>query len=277
MTLILRRRARRELEADEVARRAVAPGAGRDLGNRTRADMAERPRPLVGGATPAGQPLADEDQHDLGGSFGVDLSRAHVRPQDQSVSKRGARAETPGLAISFVPGAYTPHNLRGRGLLAHKVAHVLQQASAKQVVTALQTTPAAKVRKESKARLEEADADLVLLDDPADGCSARAWLRNGEVVLLEVASRTTAPAWLVDGLESPETRDDVVDGLVVVPSGEWVYPQRGLSVVTNQDGTAARHLFGFVSTTLDAYRRLLRPDLATVRRPAARMTGGDEL
>jgi hypothetical protein len=124
---------------------------------------------------------------------------------------------------------------------------------------------------------DRVDADLVLLDDPADGCSARAWLRNGEVVLLEVAWRTTAPAWPVDGLESPETRDDVVDGLVVVPSGEWVYPQRGLSVVTNQDGTSARHLFGFVPTTLDVYRRLLRPDLATVRRPAARMTGGDEL
>jgi hypothetical protein len=145
VTFILRRRTRRELEAEEVSRRAVAPGAGRDLGNRTRADVTERPRPLVGGATQAGQPLADEDRHDLEGSFGVDLSRVRVRPRDQRVSERGARAETRGLAISFAPGAYTPHNLSGRGLLAHELAHVLQQASAGQVVTASQKTPAVKV------------------------------------------------------------------------------------------------------------------------------------
>jgi hypothetical protein len=120
-------------------------------------------------------------------------------------------------------------------------------------------------------------ADLVLLDDPADGCSARAWLRDGEVVLLEVSWRTAAPAWPADGLESPEARADVQDGLVVVEAGELVYPRRGLSVVTNQDGTAARHLFGFVPTTLATYWRELRPDLATVRRPAGRMTGDDEL
>jgi len=120
-------------------------------------------------------------------------------------------------------------------------------------------------------------AELVLLDDPGAGCSARAWLRNGEVVLVEVSWRAAAPAWPADGLEPPEARHDIQDGLVVVNAGERVYPGRGLCVVTNQDGTLARHFFGFVPTTLEAYARELRPDLGTVRRPAGRITGGDRL
>ena len=90
---------------------------------------------------------------------------------------------------------------------------------------------------------------------------------------LEAARQAVAPG--ADRDLGNRTCADV-DGLVVVAGGEWVDRQRGLSVVTNQDGTSARHLFGFVPTTLDASRCLLRPDLATVRRPAARMTGGDE-
>jgi hypothetical protein len=124
---------------------------------------------------------------------------------------------------------------------------------------------------------EREEADLLQLPDVADGCAGRAWLRAGVVVLVEIAWRTGAPAWPPDSRERPEARDDVVDGLVVVEAGEWIYPQRGLAVVTNQDATAARRLLGFAPTTLDVYRRLLRPDLSTVRRPAARMTGGDDL
>jgi hypothetical protein len=124
---------------------------------------------------------------------------------------------------------------------------------------------------------EREEADLVQLPDVAEGCGARAWLRGGVAVLVEIAWRTGAPAWPLVGGERPEARDDVVDGLVLVEGGEWIYPRRGLAVVTNQDATAARRLFGFVPTTLDVYRRLLRPDLSTVRRPAVRMTGADDL
>jgi hypothetical protein len=124
---------------------------------------------------------------------------------------------------------------------------------------------------------EREEADLLQLPDAADGCAARAWLRGGVVVLVEISRSTGAAARPPDGGERPEARDDVVDGLVLVRAGEWIYPQRGLAVVTNQDGSAARRLFGFVPTTLDVYRRLLRPDLSTVRRPAIRITGGDEL
>jgi hypothetical protein len=124
---------------------------------------------------------------------------------------------------------------------------------------------------------EREEADLLQLPDVAEGCAARAWLRGGVVVLVEIAWRTGPPAWPPDSRDRPEARDDVVDGLVVVEAGEWIYPQHGLAVVTNQDATAARRLFGFAPTTLDVYRRLLRPDLSTVRRPAVRTTGGDGL
>ncbi|WP_347351802.1 hypothetical protein [Intrasporangium sp.] len=111
-------------------------------------------------------------------------------------------------------------------------------------------------------------AVLVHLDDPAPGCSARAWTDpdTGRVVLLEVAWTAAPPEWPA-GLGEPDRREDVIDGLVAVAGGEWVYAGRGLAVVTSPDGRHVRHAFGFAPTSVDAYARDLRVGLAVTRRP----------
>ncbi len=65
------------------------------------------------------------------GAFAADFSavRVHTGPaSDRVASGLGARALTAGRDIVFGPGAFRPHTLGGDRLLAHELAHVVQQA-----------------------------------------------------------------------------------------------------------------------------------------------------
>jgi outer membrane protein OmpA-like peptidoglycan-associated protein len=84
---------------------SVAPGAGRPLDAGTRARM---------------------EPH-LGADFGSVL--IHTDAAAGRLSRMlGAQAFTAGRHIFFAPGAYNPASLPGRRLLAHELAHVVQQA-----------------------------------------------------------------------------------------------------------------------------------------------------
>ena len=78
-----------------------------------------------GAALPAGMRAAME------GAFAADFSavRVHTGPaSDRVASGLGARALTAGRDIVFGPGAFRPHTPGGDRLLAHELAHVVQQA-----------------------------------------------------------------------------------------------------------------------------------------------------
>ena len=110
-------------------------------------------------------------------------------------------------------------------------------------------------------------AELVHLDDPIEGARARGWLRDGYVVLLDVAWERSVDAVLLDTLGEPPERADVVDGLTRLPKGEWLFPDRGLAAVIEASAHRIRRLLGFVPTAVETYRRELQPDFATYRRP----------
>src|SRR5689334_5899649 len=64
--------------------------------------------------------------------FGQDLSRVRVHSDPAagaSARQVGARAYTVGEQVVFAPGRYAPYTPDGRLLLAHELAHVLQQRS----------------------------------------------------------------------------------------------------------------------------------------------------
>jgi outer membrane protein OmpA-like peptidoglycan-associated protein len=89
--------------------------------------MAEAAQPKEGELLP--QALARE----LGARFGADFQ--HVRVHHDAASARaaqvmGAQAFTQGNDITFAPGRYNPASSAGRELLAHELAHVLQQRRA---------------------------------------------------------------------------------------------------------------------------------------------------
>ena len=77
-----------------------------------------------------GQPLDPVARSFMEPRFGVDFTsvRVHTGPDAvESARQIGARAYTVGGHIVFGEGEYAPASNPGRGLLAHELAHVLQQ------------------------------------------------------------------------------------------------------------------------------------------------------
>lgn len=98
-------------------------GAVRDGAGRQPARPAHGPR-----ATGASLPLPVR-QH-LGLRFGHDFGNVHIHTDKaaaESATAHHARAYTVGRDIIFAAGEYRPHTPAGRWLLAHELAHVIQQ------------------------------------------------------------------------------------------------------------------------------------------------------
>jgi len=84
------------------------------------------PPHLAGAAAMGGQPLPPAVRQTMESFFGTSFAdvRVHVGPQAPAL---GAVAFTRGANIHFAPGSYQPHTPRGREILGHELAHVVQQ------------------------------------------------------------------------------------------------------------------------------------------------------
>lgn len=115
-----------------VADASTAAALSSALGPRNSNGVAEGASHAVERATSsAGQPLPGELRDRFEGSLGVDLSsvRIHTGADSARASKAlGARAYTMGQDIHFNQGQYDPVDPFGVHLLAHEVAHTVQQA-----------------------------------------------------------------------------------------------------------------------------------------------------
>jgi len=86
-----------------------------------------------------GQPLDSRARADFERRFGHDFSgvRIHTDPlAARSAEAVNALAYTVGRKIVFAPGRYAPETGQGRHLLAHELAHVVQQGDASQMAPA---------------------------------------------------------------------------------------------------------------------------------------------
>ncbi|EDZ67240.1 hypothetical protein NOC27_567 [Nitrosococcus oceani AFC27] len=80
-----------------------------------------------------GRPLESTLRQDMGQRFGYDFSRVRVhtsRAAEQSARDVNAHAYTVGQNIVFGAGQFAPRTQEGRRLLAHELAHVVQQSDA---------------------------------------------------------------------------------------------------------------------------------------------------
>lgn len=128
-----------EREADRVARRVTTPGAG-PVGELSRA-------PAVAGdagagavqagvtqaTSGAGRPMDRPLRQQMEARFGRDFSQVRLHTGAAAVASAaslGAQAYTVGRDIVFGAGQLAPHTAEGRGLLAHELAHVVQQSAA---------------------------------------------------------------------------------------------------------------------------------------------------
>jgi hypothetical protein len=109
-----------EIEADQLAARALSSGADAAAP----ADSPSRP------ASAEGAPLAVSTRQFFEGRLGADFSAVRIRTgarADAEARAAGAIAFTKGSDITFRRGEYAPGTSAGRRLLAHELAHVMQQ------------------------------------------------------------------------------------------------------------------------------------------------------
>jgi hypothetical protein len=128
-----------EAEHDPAAsRKASDAGIQRMLGPRIRrkasgAEPAKDPAEAQHAAPQSGAPLPADARGRFEASLGTDLSAVRVHTGAASATAAdavGAKAYATGQDIHFASGAYDPSSKEGQHLLAHEVAHTVQQSGA---------------------------------------------------------------------------------------------------------------------------------------------------
>ena len=104
----------------------AAAGSGILDGGRVHPEIGARINAVRGAGAPLPEPVRDEMASAFGDSFG-DV-RVHTDALAGALARSvQARAFTTGADVFFDPAAYQPASREGRALIAHELAHVVQQ------------------------------------------------------------------------------------------------------------------------------------------------------
>jgi len=123
----------------------------------------ETPQTVQEALASPGQPLEAETRAFMEARFGYDFGQVRVhadRGAVQSAREMNALAYTVGQDLVFGAGQYAPHTVEGQKLLAHELAHTLQQESAVPLVR----RQASNLRVEGLYEGRAADPDFVYFD-----------------------------------------------------------------------------------------------------------------
>jgi hypothetical protein len=93
---------------------------------RVPADQPNAPAPN-NGLDPNGHPFPQDLRLDMQRQLGGDFSHVRVHPNSFEHRALENRAFTEGNHIHFAPGTYAPYTPGGRDVIAHELAHVVQQ------------------------------------------------------------------------------------------------------------------------------------------------------
>lgn len=117
-----------------------------------------------------GEPLSPDARAPLEGHFGRDFADVRIHTDMEAArltAALGARAFASGRDIYLAPGAFAPDTDDGRHLLAHELAHVVQQDGQAAPVLARAIEPAMNSRYHETARTAAALTALERLEIPA--------------------------------------------------------------------------------------------------------------
>jgi hypothetical protein len=201
---------------------AEVPGAGM-IGGFGEISFKAQEGGAKGGQDPAsvrgqlgpGQPLEGGVRSQMESAFGVNFSRVrlHTGNRVESLSDDfNARAFTVGEHVAFAQGEYQPGTVAGQALLAHELAHVVQQSGAEQ-------TAARKARGPSEdEKTLEADADASAVNAMTGllggaRTSALPAIRSG-LGLSRCSSSKTKP------VEAPKTQADAKKAVEQAQAGQ---------------------------------------------------------
>ncbi len=122
-----------EQEAEEIAERAMRmPGTAMPTPMSAKTDSTSRgssARSEIGGMSGPGQPMPDATRAHFEPTLGHDFGRVRVHTDSvaaESARSVGALAYTVGRDVVFGAGRYAPETNEGARLLAHELAHVVQ-------------------------------------------------------------------------------------------------------------------------------------------------------
>ena len=107
---------------EDTVRRMEDGSAALELSSRVEQDIAS----LRGG----GMPMPEDTRNFFESRFGYDFSQVRIHADSragETAKAIQAKAFTVGSDIAFAPGQYSPQTMEGRRLLAHELAHVIQQ------------------------------------------------------------------------------------------------------------------------------------------------------
>jgi Domain of unknown function (DUF4157) len=132
-----------EHQADRMAEQVLAGGApeaasaaGASLQRAATAGSAaaeDVPASVHATLASPGRALEPALRHDMESRFGHDFARVRVHADtqaDRSARDLGANAFAAGSHVVFAAGQYAPQSADGRRLIAHELAHVVQQSAA---------------------------------------------------------------------------------------------------------------------------------------------------
>jgi hypothetical protein len=138
-----------------------------------------------------GRPLEPGLRRDMERRFGHDFSRVRVHcgaVAEQSACDVNANAYTVGNNIVFDTGQYAPGKRRGRWLIAHELAHVLQQSAAERMDGSSSRLVAKVIRRKQRKQYAHVDCveyDLKTHIWPSDYL-ARKMVRNAGWLLRDI-------------------------------------------------------------------------------------------
>jgi hypothetical protein len=177
-----------------------------------------------------GEPLGPETLHPLEAYFQSDLSdvRVHANTEAaESAEALDAHAYTTGSDIYFAPGMYAPATTQGRRLLAHEVAHVVQQSSGKEPAIAMKSAHGVKIGAPEDILESEAEqaADAFLHGETPQTEIEKRRLSpspsSSPTVLRELATTSETPATPAPAVSTPTlaeavTQDDIAAALPLI-------------------------------------------------------------
>jgi hypothetical protein len=186
-----------ESEADRMADEALRMGESSGLHKPRASPTAAGQRGSAGGILPTtGEPLPDSLRAHYESRFGHDFSGVRVHTSAlaaQSARALGASAYAAGGDIVFGRGQFAPETAEGKQLLAHELAHVVQQDRG-------QVGPSIQRRLFITAdKGHEKDADLALrILEPGSGLTLQQDKKTGEVSVKAQIPQPPSPALAIE-------------------------------------------------------------------------------
>jgi len=177
-----------------------------------------------------GVPLAAHDRQFFEPRFGVDFSRVRVHTDARAASAAdaiGAHAFTSGSHVAFASGQFSPATAAGRTLIAHELAHVVQQSARPGTIAVARQKAKANAKGKTKQgetpcpRKPPGAAAIIALDvDVGSGTMRMTWSRAKGKGTIEISRPVTIGAG-VCGTNCNDTGQSTAPGSRCTPKDDF--------------------------------------------------------